>query len=58
MVESSKKEVIEQAFKDANKFLTDPNSPPYDASNTDKLLFYGLYKQATLGENKGKYSLS
>ena len=54
MVDASKKEVIEQAFKDANDFLKDPNSPPYDSSNTDKLLFYGLFKQATVGECKGK----
>ena len=57
MVESSKKEVIEKAFKDANDFLKDPNSPPYESSNTDKLLFYELFKQATVGENKGKNSL-
>jgi acyl-CoA-binding protein len=56
MVESSDKSaLIEQAFLDANKFMNDPTQEAFDASNSDKLLFYGLYKQSTEGENKRKY---
>lgn len=54
MVDSSRSEQIEKAFQEANAFMRDPNVPAFNSTNAQKLQFYGLFKQATVGECNGK----
>jgi acyl-CoA-binding protein len=54
-MESEKKDdTIEQDFNVAQKFIETNKDPAIKLSNDDKLVFYGLYKQATIGECKSK----
>ncbi|KAK9863724.1 hypothetical protein WJX84_010886 [Apatococcus fuscideae] len=50
MLESSAKLRIEESFK---KAAEEAKSLPSNVTNEDKLILYGLYKQATMGDNTG-----
>ena len=54
-MESNKKEdTVEQDFLAAQKFIETSKDPAIKLSNDDKLTFYALFKQSTIGECKSK----
>ena len=49
---------LDQAFQDANNFVKSYKDPSVKLTNDEKLKFYALFKQSTVGECKGKlYSI-
>ena len=45
---------IKAAFDAANAFVASSKKGEIDLSNSDKLMFYALYKQSTVGPCSGK----
>mmetsp|Transcript_26605 Transcript_26605/g.47830 ORF Transcript_26605/g.47830 Transcript_26605/m.47830 type:complete len:94 (+) Transcript_26605:2355-2636(+) len=44
---------MEEEFRTALRYVTDPNAPPLSTTNEQKLEFYALFKQSTEGPPKG-----